>query len=98
MKNNGVLALRKTEGWFLTNRKQTFRSPKNYQQIKNPQRKFIRKNNGYWGALNESGVETIHCVFDSLLGISDTQVIVQFKNQFGIISKTEDGSIFSLIP
>jgi uncharacterized protein YlzI (FlbEa/FlbD family) len=48
------------------------------------------KNNGYWGALNENGIETIHCIFDSLLNISDTQIIVRFKNQFGIISKTED--------
>jgi hypothetical protein len=35
VENYNVLVLRKTVGWFLTNRKQTFRSPKNYQQIEN---------------------------------------------------------------
>ena len=91
VENNNVLALRKTEGWFLTNREQTFRSQKNYQQIESQQAGIYPvKNNGYWGALNENGIETIHCIFDSLLNISDTQIIVRFKNQFGIISKTED--------
>ncbi len=91
VENNNVLALRKTEGWFLTDRGQTFRSQKNYQQIENQQAGiYPAKNNDYWGALNENGIEIIHCVFDSLLEISDIQIIVQFKNQFGIISKTED--------
>jgi hypothetical protein len=91
VENYNVLVLRKTEGWFLTNRKQTFRSPKNYQQIENQQAGIYPvKNNGYWGALNQWGAETIHCVFDSLLEISAKQVVVKFKDQYGIISIMED--------
>lgn len=91
VENQIIRALRKTEGWFLTDINQTFRSQKNYQRIENPKAQLYPvKSNGYWGTLNEQGIETIHCVFDSLLEISDTQVLVKFKNQFGIISKTED--------
>jgi hypothetical protein len=51
---------------------------------------FPAKKNGYWGALNRYGEESVHCVFDSLLEISNEQVAVKFKGLYGIINIRED--------
>jgi len=86
-----VRTYKKAEDWSLTDIKQSFKTQKNYDWIANKVRDIYPvKNYGYWGAVNEAGEEIIHCVFDSLLEISTNQVVVKFKNQFGIINTHED--------
>lgn len=86
-----IRAYRKTDGWSLTNLAQSFKTQKNYDRIETrAENLYPVKNYGYWGALNEAGEEIIHCVFDSLFEISKNQVVVKFKNQFGIINSQED--------
>lgn len=81
----------KTAGWILTDIRQSFKTQKNYNWIGGKVNEIYPvRNHGYWGALNEAGEEIIHCVFDSLLEISANQIVVKFKNQFGIINKRED--------
>ncbi|TXH25512.1 MAG: WG repeat-containing protein [Cyclobacteriaceae bacterium] len=78
-------------GWALTDISRTFTSFKTYSQIDAPQYGlFPVKSNQFWGALTLQGEETIHCVFDSLLEISDNHVVVKFKGQYGIISPREE--------
>ncbi|GIL22687.1 MAG: hypothetical protein BroJett042_12000 [Bacteroidota bacterium] len=78
-------------GWALTDVHQSFTSFKSYTQIDDLQHElFPVKSNLHWGALTTRGDEVIHCVYDSLLEISATQLVVKFKNQFGIISPRED--------
>ncbi|MBX2897643.1 MAG: WG repeat-containing protein [Cyclobacteriaceae bacterium] len=78
-------------GWELTDVKQSFTSFKKYNHLGKPQHGLIpAQANRFWGALNTSGDETIHCVFDSLLEISATYIVVKFKGQYGIISPRED--------
>lgn len=86
-----VLAYNKSEGWSLTDIRQSFKTQKNYDWIvRKVNGIYPVKNYGYWGALNETGQEIIHCVFDSLLEISNHQLVVKFKNQFGIINTREN--------
>lgn len=78
-------------GWALTDINRTFTSFKTYSRIDTPQHGlFPVKSNQFWGALTLQGEETIHCVFDSLLEISDNHVVVKFKGQYGIISPREE--------
>lgn len=51
---------------------------------------FPVKNHGYWGAVDRYGEEVIHCVFDSLLEISNEQIAVKFKGLYGITNTDED--------
>ncbi|MEQ1586311.1 MAG: WG repeat-containing protein [Cyclobacteriaceae bacterium] len=82
---------KKTAGWSLTDVRQSVKTQKNYNWIASKmQGIYPVRNYGYWGALNEAGEEIIHCVFDSLFEISATQLVVKFKNQFGIINMRED--------
>jgi hypothetical protein len=78
-------------GWALTDIDRTFTSFKTYSRIDAPQHGlFPVKSNQYWGALTTQGEETIHCVYDSLLEISNRYVVVKFKGQYGIISPREE--------
>lgn len=84
----GVLrAYRKIEGWSLIDHNNHNLTQKNYDwvggQIKSL---FPTINNHYWGAISVNGEEIIHCVFDSLVEISSDQLVVKFKNQYGIIN------------
>ncbi len=91
IKDEIVQAFKKSEGWSLTDIRQTFKTQKNYDRIvPKVSGVYPVKNYGYWGALNETGEEIIHCVFDSLLEISNHQLVVKFKNQFGIINSREN--------
>lgn len=83
-------AFKKGEGWALVDLLNKPKTQKQYDWI-GPKQKQIYpvKNFGYWGALNLAGIETIHCVYDSLVEISDEQLVVKFKNQYGIISTNE---------
>jgi len=49
---------------------------------------------GYWGAINDRGVEIIACVYDSILESKGNQVAVKFKGQYGIISLKEEWLAF----
>ncbi|MBX2915126.1 MAG: WG repeat-containing protein [Cyclobacteriaceae bacterium] len=78
-------------GWELTDVNQSFRSFKKYEEIGSLQHGLIpAKAYQFWGALNITGDETIHCVFDSLIELSANHIVVKFKNQYGIISHHED--------
>lgn len=78
-------------GWSLTDINRTFTSFKTYSRIDDPHHGlFPVKSNQYWGALTLNGEETIHCVYDSLLEISDRYVVVKFKGQYGIVSPREE--------
>jgi hypothetical protein len=78
-------------GWELTDINRSFISFKTYSRIDSPQHGlFPVKSNQYWGALTPQGEENIHCVFDSLLEISNKYVVVKFKGQYGIISPSEE--------
>ena len=46
--------------------------------------------NGYYGIMNSSGIEKVHCVYDSIFELKGEQIAVQFKNLYGIISINED--------
>lgn len=41
---------------------------------------------GFSGAVDRTGVEKVACVYDSLLEISDENVVVKFKGQYGIVT------------
>jgi len=84
-------AFRKIEGWSLIDRKNNTLTQKNYDGIAAQNNHvFPVTNNHYWGAVNASGNEIIHCVFDSLIEISDDMLVVKFKSQYGIINKNEN--------
>ncbi len=88
---NNFRAFKKTEGWQLVDGNNKPLTQKNYDwigPIKN--NLYPAEDNHYQGALNETGEEIIHCVFDSLVEISDDLLVVKFKNQFGIINTRED--------
>jgi hypothetical protein len=91
VEDKNVRAYKKNGGWSLMDIRQFFKTQKNYDWIGSPVNGIYPVNNfGYWGVLNEAGEEIIHCVFDSLLEISRNQLVVKFKNQFGIITTHED--------
>ncbi len=50
--------------------------------------------NGYWGAINDKGVEIVACVYDSILESGNNQLAVKFKGQYGIISLKEEWLAF----
>lgn len=50
--------------------------------------------NGYWGVINDAGVEIVACVYDSILESSHSQLAVKFKGQYGIISLQEEWLAF----
>jgi hypothetical protein len=91
VEDKNVRAYKKNGGWSLMDIRLSFKTQKNYDWIGTPVNGIYPVNNfGYWGVLNEAGEEIIHCVFDSLLEISRNQLVVKFKNQFGIITIHED--------
>lgn len=88
---NVLRAFRKIEGWSLINRNNKSLTQKNYDSI-GPRNKNIFPiiNNHYWGILDIEGQEIVHCVFDSLVEVSNDLLVVKFKNQYGIINTREE--------
>jgi WG containing repeat len=88
---NILRAFRKIEGWSLIDRHNVTLTKKNYDWI-GPQNKNLYPviNNHYWGILSATGEEIVHCVFDSLVEVSNDLLVVKFKNQYGIINTRED--------
>lgn len=91
IENHLAKVYQRGQGWQLTSMNNSIANGKQYNQIGDPLQYFLPvERAGYWGLINNSGVETVHCVFDSLLQLTDDKVVVKFRNQFGIISVNED--------
>ncbi|MBL7860014.1 MAG: WG repeat-containing protein [Cyclobacteriaceae bacterium] len=89
--NELIRAYQKPKGWILTNLNQSFKTEKQYDFIGESKEAYWPvRNFGFWGLLNSAGIETVHCVFDSLLEISEDRIVVKFRNQYGIISTREE--------
>jgi len=88
---NALRAYRKIEGWSLIDRNNITLTKKNYDWIGARNKTLYPvMNNRYWGLLSASGEEIVHCVFDSLVEVTNDLVVVKFKNQYGIINNRED--------
>jgi len=84
-------AFNNADGWRLVDHENKVKTQKQFDWIGSKQDELFPVTNfGYWGAINNSGIEIIHCVFDSLIQISEKQLVVKFKNQYGIISNKEE--------
>lgn len=88
---NALRAYRKIEGWSIIDRNNITLTKKNYDWI-GAQNKNLYPvmNNHYWGLLSASGEEIVHCVFDSLVEVTNDRVVVKFKNHYGIINTREE--------
>jgi hypothetical protein len=62
---------------------------KSYDAIERWGNTFIVHRNGFVGLLNQDGIETAHCVYDSIVSMKREQVVVRFKGHYGIITKDE---------
>ena len=88
---NALRAYRKIEGWSIIDRNNITLTKKNYDWIGVQNKNhYPVMNNHYWGLLSASGEEIVHCVFDSLVEVTNDLVVVKFKNQYGIINNRED--------
>ncbi len=88
---NTLRAYKKIEGWSLLNLTNKTLTQKNYDWIGAQYKNLYPvMNNHYWGVLSTTGDEIVHCVFDSLVEIVNDQLVVKFKNQYGIINTQED--------
>lgn len=66
-------------------------SEKAYEQIGPFNGKFFPvQNRGFWGAVNSAGKEIITCVHDSLILQEGNNVVVKFKDQYGVIDLKEN--------
>ena len=91
VEGNSFRVFNKSNGWILVDNENKVKTQKQFDWIGSKQADLYPVTNfGYWGALNNSGTEIIHCVFDSLIQISENQLVVKFKNQYGIISNKEE--------
>lgn len=78
-------------GWSVYDTFGIKKSVRLYDRIDPFNEKFFPvKSKGYFGAINRYGEEFIHCVYDSLLDFSSEQIIVRFKDLFGIINMKEE--------
>ncbi len=81
--------------WFLHDTLGQRQNSKAYDQIYQKQGTvFPVIKNGYWGAINDKGVEIVACVYDSILESRNNQLAVKFKGQYGIISLKEEWLAF----
>jgi hypothetical protein len=72
-----------TEGRTLTK--------KQYEEIASFNGRFYPvRNRGFWGAVDETGLEIITCVHDSLIQQKEEHVVVKFKDGYGIITVDEN--------
>ncbi len=67
------------------------KSEKSYESISPFNGKFfLVKNYGLTGVMDRYGKETVHCVYDSIVSYSDSQIIVKFHGHYGIIDFNEN--------
>jgi hypothetical protein len=85
--NNTLRAFQRIEGWSLIDSDNHSLTHKYYDWIGPSQENiFPVINNHYWGAINNRGEEVIHCVFDSLIQITQDFIVVKFRGSYGIIN------------
>jgi hypothetical protein len=85
--NNTLRAFQRIEGWSLIDSDNHSLTHKYYDWIGSSQENlFPVINNHYWGAINNRGEEVIHCVFDSLIQITQDFIVVKFRGSYGIIN------------
>lgn len=94
LKNDYILTLEKKIDkmiWTLRDTLGQRLNPKSYDKIHLKQGEiFTVTKNGYWGAINDKGVEIVACVYDSILEVGNSQLAVKFKGQYGVISFKEE--------
>jgi hypothetical protein len=84
---NTLRAFQRIEGWSLIDSDNHSLTHKYYDWIGPSQENlFPVINNHYWGAINNRGEEVIHCVFDSLIEITQDFIVVKFRGSYGIIN------------
>jgi hypothetical protein len=67
------------------------KSERSYESINEFNGKFFQvKNYGLTGIMDRYGKETVHCVYDSILGYSESQIMVKFHGHYGIIDFNEN--------
>ncbi len=87
----GFRALLKANGWLLLDKNGTVKTAKAYRFIHQFDSSTWKVRNGiYWGLLNPSGNEVVHCVFDSIGDRTNQLVAVKFKGLYGIIDLHEN--------
>ncbi|MBS1952079.1 MAG: hypothetical protein OJF59_000977 [Cytophagales bacterium] len=78
-------------GWQLADEQGKIISERYYQQLLPAgENLFCAQSRNYWGVLNASGREMIHCVLDSLFSHRGEVWLVKFKNKYGLINTNED--------
>lgn len=88
---NGFRVFLKRNGWQLIDIAGKSLTQKSYQSIiKFNGASWIAQNGIYWGVLDVTGREIVHCVFDSIGDRTKNLVAVKFKGQYGIIDKNEN--------
>ena len=81
----------KHSGWQLIDIEGKMQTQKSYLSIiKFNGSSWIAQNGIYWGVLDATGREIIHCVFDLIGDRTKNLVAVKFKGQYGIIDKNEN--------
>jgi hypothetical protein len=88
--HNTLRAFQHIEGWSLINSNNHSLTYKYYDWIGPRQENlFPVINNHYWGAINDQGEEVIHCVFDSLIQITQDLIVVKFRGLYGVINSQQ---------
>jgi WG containing repeat len=84
----------KSIGWQLVNKSGKVKTQKYYQAIDHSNELgFAIQHRNYWGVLSHTGEETIHCVFDSILGIKANLIAIKFRGQYGVIDSKENWKV-----
>jgi len=93
-----ILTLEKSiakSGWSLRDTLGQRKNSKAYDLIRKKEGTiFPVIKNGYWGVINEAGMEIVACVYDSILESRGNLLAVKFKGQYGIISLKEEWLAF----
>jgi hypothetical protein len=85
-----ILRVQATEqnrrGWWLLDHHGNPLHTKRYDFVASSHRGFYPVlNRGYWGLLTPQGKEIVGCVYDSIVAIENEQVLVKYRNRYGII-------------
>jgi hypothetical protein len=92
--DNHILCMQSRNGklkWMLYDWNGVRKSEKDYSAIlPNHHGLFPVMKNNFWGAIDYNGKELIACVYDTLMDISQRQLAVKFKGQYGIIDRKEE--------
>lgn len=68
----------------------TAKNTKAYERMEAPAHHAFRvRYNNYWGLMDRTGKEFVHCVYDSILDMLHHQIYVKYKGHYGIIDRQE---------